>query len=213
MKKILFTFEKGDPTHYLRALEQAGMEGVLCTEGTDPNSFDGLLLCGGGDVDPSLYGEANNGSYGISKKRDQMDLACIHSFILEGKPILGICRGIQILNVAFGGSLVQHLSNANSHMAVGGDVYHEVHAKGILRQLYGRTFMVNCCHHQGIDRLGRGLHPIAFSRDGCIEGIIHQTLPILAVQFHPERMEHGAPIFRYFSNRILPRGKDPQDEQ
>lgn len=207
MKKILMTVGSGDPIRYLRALEQAGAEGTLCTESLNFKAFDGLLLCGGGDVHPELYGAQNEGSYGLSQERDQLDLACIHSFILEEKPILGICRGIQILNVAFGGSLVQHLPNANRHMGVGDDVWHEVKTEGILKQLFGRSFLANSCHHQGLSRLGRGLIPNAFSRDGCVEGVVHERLPILGVQFHPERMEKGQGVFDYFINQC---GKDQQ---
>lgn len=206
MKKILLTIGKGDPSRYLQALEKAGAEGFICTEHTDFKAFDGLLLCGGGDILPELYGAQNEGSYGLSRKRDNLDLACIHSFIMEKKPILGICRGIQILNVAFGGTLVQHLPNTYRHMGIDGDLWHEVRADGILKKLLGPSFSANSAHHQALARLGRGLSPIAFSHDGCVEGIIHDRLPILGLQFHPERMEKGQLIFQYFADQC---GKDP----
>lgn len=200
MKKILITFDNRDPSNYLCALEKAGAKGTLATPHLNFKEFDGLLLGGGGDVAPSLYDAQNEGSYGLSQERDDLDLACIHSFILEGKPILGICRGIQILNVAFGGTLIQHLPNANRHIGIGKDLYHTIRCTAPLKQIYGRSFLANSAHHQAIARLGRGLQPIAFSGDGCIEGVIHEHLPILGVQFHPERMERGGLIFQYFSD-------------
>lgn len=201
MKKILMTFGPGDPAHYYHALEEAGLEATLASKHLNFKAFDGLLLGGGGDILPELYGAQNEGSYGLSRERDDLDLACIHSFILEGKPILGICRGIQILNVAFGGTLTQHLTTANRHMGIDGDLYHEVRTDGPLKQLYGRSFLANSRHHQAIARPGRGIRPIAFSRDGCVEAIMHERLPILGVQFHPERMERGGAIFRYFADQ------------
>lgn len=202
MKKILMTFGSGDPIHYHRALEAAGLKATLASGRENFKAFDGLLLAGGGDIMPALYGAQNEGSYGLSEERDKLDLACIHSFILEEKPILGICRGIQILNVAFGGSLIQHLPAARHHIGLEGDLYHEVRADGPLKQLYGCSFLANSRHHQAIGRLGRGLRPIAFSKDGCVEGIIHERLPILGLQFHPERMKHGEKIFQYFADQI-----------
>ncbi len=207
MIKILMTAGKADPVLYLQALEQAGAKGTVCTEHTDFKAYDGLLLCGGGDVLPELYGAQNEGSYGLSRKRDNLDLACIHSFIMEQKPILGICRGIQIINVAFGGSLIQHLPNADRHMGVGEDLWHEIRTDGILKKLLGRSFLVNSAHHQALSRLGRGLTPIAFSHDGCVEAIVHDHLPILGLQFHPERMDRGRSIFQYFIDQC---GKDPK---
>lgn len=202
MKKILLTIGSGNPAHYLAALEKAGMEATIASASPDFKAFDGLVLAGGGDILPSLYGAQNEGSYGLSRSRDDLDLACIHFFAQEKRPILGICRGIQMLNVAFGGTLIQHLPTANLHMGSGGDLYHEVKADGMLKKLYGRSFISNSCHHQAIARSGRGLIPIGFARDGCVEAVIHERLPILGVQFHPERMERGGIIFQYFASLL-----------
>ncbi len=198
MKQILLTAGTAKPIHYINALEKAGATTVLAKAGMDFSAFDGLLLCGGGDVNPVLYEQKNQGSYGISEERDNLDLACIHAFVLARKPILGICRGIQVLNVAFGGTLIQHLMVADNHIAPGYDLTHEVKATDILQQIYGRSFTANSSHHQGVGRVGRGLTPVAFSNDGVVEGLVHDYLPILGVQFHPERMEGGAPVFTHF---------------
>lgn len=198
MKKILLTAGDHLPAGYLRALQRLGAEPVLATPETDLAQFDGLLLCGGGDPEPALFGEKNQGSYGISRERDQLELSCIHAFLKAEKPILGICRGNQMLNIAFGGTLVQHLPTAEHHLAPGRDVFHEIRTDGILRKLYGRRLMANSSHHQGLGKIGRGMKVLAVAEDGVVEAIGHERLPVLGVQFHPERMEHGAPIFETF---------------
>lgn len=198
MKKILLTSGGKVPMGYLKALQELGAEAVAAEAGTDPAEFDGLLLCGGGDPDPALFGEKNQGSYGISRERDQLELSCVHSFLKAEKPILGICRGNQMLNVAFGGTLVQHLPTANEHIAPGQDLFHEIRTDGLLKKLYGRKATVNSSHHQGIGKVGRGLRVIAVAPDGVVEGVVHERLPVLGVQFHPERMENGLPVFESF---------------
>ena len=198
MKQILLSAGDTTPVRYLSALKKAGAEGVQWKESMSPDAFDGLILCGGGDPEPALFGEENNGSYGISKARDRKDLWLIHQFLQAKKPILGICRGHQILNVAFGGSLIQHLPTVNEHMGLGGDLWHDIRTDSLLKKLYGRKMSVNSCHHQGLDRLGRGLLPIAFAPDGVVEAIAHEKLPVMGVQFHPERMERGDRLFEWF---------------
>ncbi len=201
MKKILITRGDSDPIHYIEALKRAGGEATVAQPGMNFAEFDGLLLCGGVDVNPTLYGQPNQGSEKIDEERDNLELACIHAFVLAHKPILGICRGIQMLNVAFGGTLIQHLKQADDHRNGGWDLNHEVKATDLIEKLYGRRFVSNSSHHQAIDRVGRSLTPVAFSNDGVIEGIVHDYLPIFGVQFHPERMENGQPIFDYFVNK------------
>ena len=105
MRKILLSAGDAVPARYLAALQKAGGSGVIWKEGMSPFAFDGLLLCGGGDPEPALFGAENQGSYGVSAMRDRQDLWLIHQFLRAERPILGICRGQQILNVAFGGSL------------------------------------------------------------------------------------------------------------
>lgn len=198
MRKILLSAGETEPVRYLAALQKAGGDGIKWKEGMSPFAFDGLILCGGGDPEPALFGEENNGSFGISTMRDRQDLWLIHQFLREEKPILGICRGHQILNVAFGGSLFQHLPTVNDHMGLGGDLWHEIRADGFLKKLYGRKLTVNSCHHQGLDRIGRGFSPIAFAADGVAEAIEHNRLPVYGVQFHPERMPDGHRLFEWF---------------
>ena len=198
-----------DTPYYKDAVTQCGgiaIEAHLPALSTD---YDGLLLCGGADMHPSHYGEEINGSVNISPERDANDIAFAKAFIEARKPILGICRGHQILNVVLGGSLHQHIPTAENHRAPG-DAVHAVTAQGesFLMDLYGQQFFVNSSHHQAVARLAEGLRiTLRCSEDGTVEAFEHQTLPILGVQFHPERMclsrqrqdtVNGLAVFRYF---------------
>lgn len=198
MKRILLTAGKKLPAPYISALQELGAQAVVAEGNPNAEEFDGLMLCGGGDPDPALFGQKNKGSYGIDPVRDRQELACIHSFLKAQKPILGICRGMQLLNVAFGGSLHQHLQTARIHLAPGEEVFHPLQTEGFMKKLYGRRCIVNSSHHQGVDRLGRGLIAVARSEDGLVEALLHQRLPVLGVQFHPERMEEGKKLLELF---------------
>lgn len=198
MKKILLTAGSRLPVKYIHALQQQGAQAEIAKGVLEVESFDGLVLCGGGDPEPTLFGQKNQGSYGIEPMRDRLELSCIHSFLKANKPILGICRGMQMLNVAFGGTLTQHLPTAHLHLAPGEEVFHGVRTEGFMKKLYGRNLTVNSSHHQGVDRIGRGLIPAAWASDGVVEAFYHERLPILGVQFHPERMEQGDAIFALF---------------
>lgn len=195
---------------YGAALSRVGLIGVLYTGG-DPTvlaqRFDGLLLSGGGDLSPMLYGcPVCYQETVYDSARDIEELALIRAFCASKKPVLGICRGIQAINVFFGGTLLQDISghSSTSHLVstVPGTA---------LAALAGAFFKTNSYHHQAIDRLGQGLQLSAYSSDGTIEAIEHDALPILGVQWHPERMipdlcmdtpaDHTA-LFTYFTQRI-----------
>jgi putative glutamine amidotransferase len=155
--------------------------------GGDPQRCDALLLPGGGDLEPWRYGQENLGSRSMDAGRDQQELDLLDLFVWQRKPILGICRGLQMINVYFGGSLIQDLEG---HSAVNGaDRYHAVlTTEEKMEKLFGSGAVVNSAHHQAVDRLGRGL--VAFQRapDGIVEGVFHESLPVWAVQWHPERV-------------------------
>lgn len=154
--------------------------------------YDGLLLCGGSDVHPSYYGEEINGSVNIDIERDKAEFALLKAFVDVGKPVLGICRGCQVINIFFGGTLYQHLSDADKHSSFSNfDLIHPVSAVegSSAERLYGSEFVVNSFHHQAINKLGDGLKVTMRAKDGgAVEGIEHTTLPIFATQWHPERM-------------------------
>lgn len=176
---------------YVIAVEQAG---GIATAGYLPEAdlnYDGLVLCGGVDVHPSYYNEEINGAVNMDEARDTAEFALAKAFVEEGKPVLGICRGCQLLNVFFGGSLYQHMTNTvlhNSNTPLTRE--HEVEAvQGSMAEaLYGKRFIVNSLHHQAIKKLGNGLSITMLSDDGIVEGLAHETLPVFAVQWHPERL-------------------------
>lgn len=196
--------------NYENAVRQAGGEAFsyYCPE--IDSSYDGLLLCGGNDIDPGQYGQDNCGSVEMDCKRDQIEIALVKKYAESGKPILGICRGMQIINVAMGGDMIQDLSDRLKlfHSAWKKPDY-KVHPvccrKGSdLDRFYGGIFTVNSCHHQAIGRMGNGLRAAAWSEGGVIEALDHESLPIRGVQWHPERMcftnrradtVDGAPVF------------------
>lgn len=193
--------------NYIRAIEEAGGEPICRYAPALDISFDGLLLGGGEDVSPLHYGEQPGQSYPPDTVRDAAELALARAYIEYGKPVLGICRGAQLLNVALGGSLWQHIRHADAHVATTGDLLHPVQAEenSLLWDLYDRDFQVNSNHHQAVRLPGCGVMPTAFASDGTVEGFEHERLPLLGVQWHPERILHGEggcapglPLFRYF---------------
>jgi len=170
--------------NYAGAIAAAG--GTACFGG-DPKNCDGLLLPGGGDLEPWRYGQENCGSRDLDPARDQAEWDLLDRFTAAGKPVLGICRGLQVINVFFGGTLFQDLPG---HCAVEGvDRLHSVHTlPSPFSALYGAENVVNSAHHQAADRLGSGLRAVQWTGDGVVEALCHQTLPVWGVQWHPERL-------------------------
>lgn len=200
--------------NYAAAVKACGGIPVLEYNPEELDSFDGLILCGGSDIDPAYYGEEINGSEKIDLERDEAEFALAKAFLKAGKPVFGICRGYQLLNILFGGSLHQHIETAHIHRAdENGDKVHPVIAEkeSILSGLYGERFSVNSSHHQAIKVIGEGLRVTLRSEEGVIEGFEHEHLPVLGVQWHPERMccDHsrsdtvdGLKIIQYFLNLV-----------
>ena len=172
-------------------------EDALALAGASPaetaGNADALLLTGGGDLHPRLYGQRLCGAEAIDHARDAREFALLRDFLRRGLPVVGICRGLQVVNVFFGGTLRQHIEG---HSQLNGyDRLHPVCAEGgLLRTLYGARFTVNSAHHQSVDRLGEGLRVLARADDGTVEALTHASLPIFGVQWHPERL--CGPFFR-----------------
>ena len=147
---------------------------------------DGVLLPGGGDLDPSTYGQAVASSevYDVDPEQDAFDLAVARWAVESGTPLLAICRGWQVANVALGGELEQHMAEPHRH------VVHEVavDAGTVLADVVGASTAASCYHHQRVSRLGAGLVPVAHAADGTIEAAVlpDATGWFLAVQWHPE---------------------------
>lgn len=191
------------PRQYADKIAEAGGVPVLLPplpgiEQTLPR-LDGLVLSGGGDIDPARYGAARDAATGpASAARDGAELALCIAALASGLPLLGICRGLQVINVALGGTLHQHLPDLTGHdgHSPGEGRYgsHEVIvAPGSrLARVLGRTELaVPTHHHQAIDKLGDGLMATARAADGIIEAVEWDAADtggpfMLAVQWHPE---------------------------
>jgi putative glutamine amidotransferase len=207
------------PAAYVDAVRAVGGVAVLLSPGdAAPEELlarlDGLVLSGGGDLDPRLSGAAVHGAvYGTCSERDEFEIALGRAAIAQGAPTLAICRGLQIVNVARGGTLHGHLPDI-----VGETVPHRASqleatahavqlapASGLADALDAeRLTGVPSWHHQAIDRLGDGLTPIGWAPDGVIEAVELAEAPALtAVQWHPELdMALGAPGRRLFERLV-----------
>ena len=179
---------------YVDAVTGVGAQPHVGTLPEVDTSYDGLILCGGNDIDPSYYHEPVAGSVNMDKLRDQVEFALLKAYLDAGKPVFGICRGLQLINIYFGGSLHQDIAEGSMHD--NGKSYYITHrltaeADSIVGAAYGTTFSVNSAHHQTIKRLGDGLRPTALWEGKYIEAFEHVSLPLFAVQWHPERMCFG----------------------
>lgn len=155
---------------------------------------DAVVLLGGHDVDPALYGghEDYPGSGDHLPRADNESLALIDACRTHRRPLLGICRGLQLINVAYGGTLIEHLDNHLTHTLPDGEdgmLPHEVVTVPgtALAGIVGERAVVQSSHHQAIDRLGEGLVASArASHDGLIEAVEDEASPVVGVQWHPE---------------------------
>lgn len=196
--------------HYRAAITAAGGEPLAGYAPAPDLSCAGLVLCGGEDVAPHYYGQEDRGSGPPDLVRDEAELALFDAFFRAGKPILAICRGMQLVNVALGGTLIQDLPRHLLPFHTGTeDRIHPIRTAdgSLLHQLLGPTPQVNSYHHQAVDRLGEGLRAEGWSEGGIVEGAVHESHPLIAVQFHPERMAFekqrpdaadAAPLFHHF---------------
>lgn len=175
---------------YGEAIAREGGTPVLYAGG-DPEelaqSCAGLLLSGGGDVEPARYGARRLPSDEVDETRDAEEFALIEAFERRRKPVFGVCRGVQVLNVYYGGTLRQEVPGHAD------GVCHLVYAAEgtMLRNLCGECFETNSWHHQAIGTLAPGLLAAATAEDGTIEAAKHESLPVFGVQWHPERMISG----------------------
>jgi putative glutamine amidotransferase len=198
---------------YLHAIEQAGGIPVLLPPQLSASAretlwrrIDGLVLTGGGDIEPARFGEAAHPKTSlVSADRDALELELVDCALRDDVPLFGICRGLQVLNVALGGSLHQHVADT-----VGRSVEHsqsekrhvpthpvKLLAEGTrLGRILGTSELaVNSFHHQALKRLGRGLREVAWAPDQVVEAVEHedQRRFVVAVQWHPEDLvDHDA---------------------
>lgn len=168
-------------------VREMGVDAVIVTGGYDPSQYDGIIIPGGGDLDPSRYGQANTGSSNIDNALDDRQIDAVKRSAEAGKPVLGICKGIQLVNVAFGGTLNQ---NIGGHMGV----WHSAHvvAGGWLSGVYSGSVRVLSYHHQSIRDLAPGFQVDMRAGDGTVEAISNSAKRVYGVQFHPEQMNNDA---------------------
>jgi putative glutamine amidotransferase len=190
------------PYAYVAAVERAGARALLVPPSMDGveetlDALDGLVFSGGADLDPELYGaEAHAETNGLRPERDRAELALLEAALARDMPVLAVCRGFQVLNVARGGDLVQHLPDV-----VGDEKHGEV--KGVfsehpvriedgsrLGSLLGGRAPVKSHHHQGVGHVGGGLREVAWADDGTIEGLEDPERRFaVGVLWHPEAGE------------------------
>ena len=194
------------PQYYIDVVQDVGATPVMLPVGTTEDAknlvalIDALILTGGHDVDPELYGEEPHRNLTLTfPKRDAFDLALYAAAIEKGIPVLGVCRGLQVINVYHGGSLYQdlptqydaelllHVQKAPFETAV----HHiAIESDSRLFDSLGTHARVNTLHHQAIKQLGNDLRAVAHSKDGLVEAIesVDSSIDMIALQWHPEIM-------------------------
>jgi gamma-glutamyl-gamma-aminobutyrate hydrolase PuuD len=188
------------PSTYVDAIVRSGGVPVLLPPvngATDAvaDALDGLVLSGGGDVDASRYGEQpHRANRGVRPARDAFELALLRAMLARDLPVLAVCRGMQVLNVALGGSLTQHLPDVVGHdghrpqPGVFGAVRVRLAAGSRVGTILGTDAHVHCQHHQALGRVADDLAVVGWAEDGTVEAV---ELPgrsfVLGVQWHPEQ--------------------------
>jgi putative glutamine amidotransferase len=193
------------PFSYVQAIERAGGRALVVPPSDDGveetlDVLDGLLLSGGSDLDPSLYGaDPHPQTSQVRPERDRAELALLQAALARDLPILAVCRGSQVLNVARGGNLVQHLPETVGHEAhretpgVFSDHAVEVDPDSRLGAIVGGSVDVKSHHHQGYGDVGEGLRVVARAGDGTIEAVEDPEQRFaVGVLWHPEAGEDAA---------------------
>lgn len=192
---------------YINPLLERGFQVLIFSlDNTDAEDLlklcDAFLITGGSDINPKYFGEENNGeSKNVNSSLDILDKQVVEHATKTKKPLLGICRGHQAINIFSGGSLFQDIGN--EHTSVSKD--HEVTTSENRLLKFNKEIKTNSYHHQAIKKLAPKFIEIAKHKDGTNEAIIHETLPIIGIQWHPEvnaNSEESKLIFDCFANLI-----------
>ena len=206
------------PSGYVSAVKKAGAIPVLIPYGNKEeiedvlSIVDGVIVTGGADVNPLMYGEMWHTTQGQADgARDYFDIQLIKSCYEKNIPLFGICRGCQIINVAFGGTLYQDNMEAGSHVSVHNQKNRhdypshliDIEKDSFLYEVCGDVYPVNSFHHQSVKELGKGLKIVAKAKDGIVEAIQHETAFVWACQFHPEMMHKQDPKMQEIFNHYI----------
>lgn len=179
-----------DTGNYENACRLLGVPAVTTFSPEQLAKCRSLLLPGGGDITPAFFGQKNAGSIKIDTELDILQLQALEYAVRKSMPVLGICKGMQLINVFFGGTILQHMPRADAHAYDGGDRCHAttISPGNILYSVYGPALTVNSAHHQCVDRPGKDLQVVQSAFDLTPEALCHGSLPVLGVQWHPERL-------------------------
>jgi putative glutamine amidotransferase len=219
-KGTAYAYELGEA--YLQAIHHAGGMPIILPAGfPEPllesllSQCDALILSGGGDIDPRTFQPTTDSrAHSIDQQRDSGECFLARQAFQNAMPILGICRGIQLLNVAFGGSLyidlLEDLPGSDKHAFYPNlprDAYRhtiQIDPENLFYELMAKeTIKVNSLHHQGIKELGEGLMAVAYAEDGSIETIVAESHPwCIGVQWHPECLPKDKDAQKLFSELI-----------
>ncbi len=222
MKKAAIIGSPALHPNYKTALEKVSCQAVIFSDASyikkHPETFDGLLLPGGGDVPASLSdysfltgtfpacgcNPASSSSSSSDYFLDLEQLDALNLFYKMNKPVFGICKGMQLINLYFGGT-IRHVADRDLHQHPERDAFHPADNQpgSFLHALYGPHMLINSSHHQCIDTPAKNLQVIQRARDGEAEAVCHLSCPVFGTQWHPERMpklpcQDAILLFRYF---------------
>lgn len=196
-KKILIPGRPELTKNYETAVASYGAAPVVSFSETSIEDYELLILPGGGDIHPSFFNQANTASRNLDYELDCAQFKLLDMFINAGKPVLGICKGMQLINIYFGGNILQDMDadRLAIHSYQDADSYHLIFFNTLSPakakfgfSFFPRKMQVNSAHHQCIDHLGQELTTLQYSLDYVPETIAHMHLPVLGLQWHPERL-------------------------
>ena len=212
--KVLISAPSQGENNYTEAFSNFGFSVTSQYLPKYDSGYDALVLSGGGDIAPELYGEQEECVIDADIKRDECEISLVEYFTSANKAVLGICRGIQLINVALGGTLCQNITNSHLHRSLpdSSDNLHLVQnaENTFAHRLWGEYSFVNSAHHQCCRCVPSCVSVCQVSADGVIEALCDFN-KIIAVQWHPERMvlkhkrsrySDASLLFEYFKNLI-----------
>jgi len=207
---LLMVDNRKDNKRVVKEFKKVGVKvtTVYSLKKVDPAKYDGLIIPGGHNIDPKMYGaKRSKYTYGTNIKKDKMQVKAVKRFVEAGKPVLGLCRGCQLINVAFGGTIKQHIKWHKGYRKV-------KNVKGYwMYSMYGKKRSTYHFHHQCVKKLGKGLVATSYDvNSGHIESIQHKTLPVYGVQWHPDcdTKKQGNKFFKEFKKICLQNIKEQQ---
>ena len=193
--RVIILDTTSDATRVAKCMRRTGFKVTMSNslKKANPAKYDALVIPGGADVNPKLYGAKRHWlTFGVNTAKDKRQIKAIKKFAKAGKPVLGICRGCQVINVAYRGTLKQHIGRHRGFRKVR-------NVKGWwMYEMFGKRQSTYHSHHQAVGRLGK--HIVATSYDsgsGHIEAIQHETLPVYGIQWHPD-MKTGSQGLKTF---------------